>query len=233
MGDDFTGIQDRNGVIFMLGTISTFGSVQGSLGTFSLERPVFIRERLSKSYYTSAYFWGRSLSEFPFLILFPIITVSIVYWIVGLNTYNAGKVLIFYAIHMLTWFAGSGYGLLISTAIPKLEVAMAMVPVLLVPLLAMAGFFVNQNNIPVFFYPFEYISPFKYAFQAGSINEFRDLKLSCQPNCDPLRDADFNESFEVCLIVLAAIGIGMRIFAYIGLIKISTPKKAVIIRDDK
>jgi len=143
MSNGFTGIQDRNGVIFMIGTISSFGSIQGSLGTFSLERPVFIRERLSKSYYTSAYFWGRSFSEFPFLILFPIVTVSIVYWVVGLNTYNASKVILFYIIQILTWFAGSGYGLLISTAIPKLEVAMALVPVLLVPLLAMAGFFVN------------------------------------------------------------------------------------------
>jgi len=58
------------------------------------------------------------------------------------------------------------------------------------------------------------------------------LHLTCQPECDPLAEDDFHESFAVCLIALAALGVGMRILAYIGLIKISTPKKAVIIRDE-
>lgn len=232
ISNGLTGIQDRNGVLFMLATTSSFGSIQGSLGTFSLERPVFIRERLSKAYRTSAYFWGRSFSEIPFLIIYPLLLISLVYWVIGLNTYEPTKYLICVACHILCWWAGSGFGLMLSTVIPKIEVAMALTPVLIVPLLAFAGFFVNQDKVPYFFYQFEYISPFKYTYQATSINEFTDLHtLTCHPNprCDALKIANFNESLAVCVICLGAIGIGMRVLSYIGLVKISTPKAAKLL----
>lgn len=39
----------------------------------------------------------------------------------------------------------------------------------MIPFLLFAGFFVNQINIPYYFYPFEYLSVFKYVFQAAFI----------------------------------------------------------------
>lgn len=62
---------------------------------------------------------------------------------------------------------------------------MAIIPALAVPLMVMAGFLVNQNNIPYFFYEFEYLSPFKYCFQAGlivkwNISVFSQLKISLE-----------------------------------------------------
>ena len=108
VSDDTVGIQDRHGALFMLATTSCFGSIQGSLGTFSLERPVYIRERLSKSYTASAYFWGRSFSEFPFFFIYPAILICMTYWVVGFNTEHAYKFWIMLGVHVLTWFAGSG-----------------------------------------------------------------------------------------------------------------------------
>ena len=49
------------------------------------------------------------------------------------------------------------------------EMAMALVPVIIIPFMVMAGFFVNQNSIPYFFYPYEYLSTFKYNFQPAII----------------------------------------------------------------
>lgn len=43
-----------------------------------------------------------------------------------------------------------------------------------------AGFFVNQNNIPWFLMEFQYLSIFKYGFQALVWNEYLDLELACQ-----------------------------------------------------
>lgn len=63
-----------------------FASFQGSLGSFSSERPLFLRERQSDTYSTGPYYWGRSLAEFPFIFLYPILTVSIVYFSVGLSS---------------------------------------------------------------------------------------------------------------------------------------------------
>ena len=56
---------------------------------------------------------------------------------------------------------------MISTFIPSMELAMAMTPVLLVPMMLFSGFFVGQDKIPYYFYEFQYISPMKYAFQAA------------------------------------------------------------------
>lgn len=47
------------------------------------------------------------------------------------------------------------------------EMAISMVPVLIIPLIVFAGFFVNQNNIPYYFYPIQYVSMLKYGFQAS------------------------------------------------------------------
>jgi ATP-binding cassette subfamily G (WHITE) protein 1 len=56
---------------------------------------------------------------------------------------------------------------------------MAISPTFFVPLLIMAGLYVNPNSIPFYFRPFEYISPFKYAFAALAQNEFEGLSFIC------------------------------------------------------
>ena len=54
-----------------------------------------------------------------------------------------------------------------SIIIPKVEVATALTPALIIPFMVMGGFFVNQADIPYVFYPFLYLSVFKYSFQAS------------------------------------------------------------------
>lgn len=45
--------------------------------------------------------------------------------------------------------------------------AMSLVPMLFIPFMLCGGFFVNQDKIPYYFYPFEYISMIKYGYQAA------------------------------------------------------------------
>jgi len=49
---------------------------------------------------------------------------------------------------------------------------MAMIPVLIVPLFLVGGFFTNLNEVPKVFYPLEYFSMFKYGFQALITNNY-------------------------------------------------------------
>ena len=68
-----------------------------------------------------------------------------------------------------TYFLSASYGLFYGVLIPKLETAMALVPVLIIPFMLLGGFFINltdKTDIRVIFYPFMYPSPFKYSFQA-------------------------------------------------------------------
>jgi hypothetical protein len=53
-----------------------------------------------------------------------------------------------------------------------------------------AGFFVNQDNIPTFLFPFKEISVFKYSFQAYMINEFTDNNMDCMTDINPMKSCD-------------------------------------------
>eukprot|EP01017_Pseudomicrothorax_dubius_P038215 TRINITY_DN5697_c0_g2_i1.p1 TRINITY_DN5697_c0_g2~~TRINITY_DN5697_c0_g2_i1.p1 ORF type:complete len:357 (-),score=45.35 TRINITY_DN5697_c0_g2_i1:26-1096(-) len=230
LGAEVSGIQNRNGVLFLLCVGLIFGALQGAIGTFSTERALFLRERLNKQYTVSAYFWGRSLSDIPFHIITPMIELSIIYFGTGLSTSLPEKYWIAALTAITCYFTGTSYGLFLSVAIPKQEVATALVPVVMIPLMAFGGFFVNQNKIPVFFYPIQYISPFKYAYQVLTQNEFTDnttLKclISNPPTCNPLADHNFREGMWLSLILLFVIGLAVRIFSVILMYKISTPTR--------
>ena len=63
-----------------------------------------------------------------------------------------------------------------------LAVALAVLPVILLPLLLFSGLFVNTKTIPVYFNWIKYISPMFYAFVGMMETEFSGTTLS---NCDP------------------------------------------------
>lgn len=73
-------LQNIRGVVFFLVASNAFGGIQGTLATFSIERPVFLRERFSKSYKTFNYFIARTAINFPFEVVYPSVGVIIVYW---------------------------------------------------------------------------------------------------------------------------------------------------------
>lgn len=73
----------------------------------------------------------------------------------------------------LTFWYSASYGFFLSTVFNDLSLVIAMIPVLIVPLFLVAGFFTNLNNVPKVFYPLEYVSMFKYGFQALIQNNYR------------------------------------------------------------
>jgi hypothetical protein len=52
---------------------------------------------------------------------------------------------------LVYWMAAS-YGMIISTAIKQFDVAIALVPVLIIPQMLVSGFFISLNQVPKFFY---------------------------------------------------------------------------------
>jgi len=116
------------------------------------------------------------------------------------------------------YFCAASYGLLYAAIIPKLETAMAMVPVLIIPFMLLGGFFINLeniNDIRVIFYPVMYLSPFKYGFQAGIDS------LGIDTLKEPRKPADL---FTNCILLLA-IGFFFRIVSIFGMQIISNPKR--------
>lgn len=101
----------------------------------------------------------------------PSIFGCIVYFSVGLNPL-AGRFFMFLLILILIYNASSGYSLVISCTFSDKQLAVTLTPVLIIPFMLFAGFFVAASNIPVWLREFEYLSIFKYGYQSLMHNQF-------------------------------------------------------------
>ena len=122
-------------------------------------------------YKTAPYFWAKVISELPFSILTPTIFGCIVYYAIGYAP-NAESFLLFLITLILIYNASSGYSLIISATFSDKQLAVTLTPVLIIPFMLFAGFFVSSDNIPVFLKEFEYLSIFKYGYEALMHNQF-------------------------------------------------------------
>lgn len=73
-------VQNARGCIFFLVMNTGFSYVFASVNLFNFERPVFIRERLSNTYSTSAYYLGRTVAVLPIEILTCFLFIAVAYF---------------------------------------------------------------------------------------------------------------------------------------------------------
>lgn len=149
-----------------------FNGIQNVILIFPDERPVFLREVNNNMYDVGPYFWAKVFSELPHGILTPCVFGCIVYYAIGYSTVFWWKFPLFLVITILIYNAATGYALVISSLVSDKQLAVTLTPVLIIPFMLFAGFFVNQENIPVWLIEFQYLSIFKYGYQALFLNEF-------------------------------------------------------------
>jgi len=164
------GVQNIQGALFFCVMNTVVNAVQNVVLIFPEERPCFLREVNNNMYGPSPYFWAKITSELPFSVAQPIIFGTIVYYIVGLNDVNSSYFFMFLLIIILTYNAAQGYALVISAGFNDKQLAVTLTPVLIIPFMLFAGFFVSTSNIPIFLKIFEWISIFKYAYNALLVN---------------------------------------------------------------
>lgn len=227
VNDNLAGVQDRTGSLFFVVVQAVFGAVMGTLTVFGAEKIVFQREYGSSMYGLSSYFVSRTLVELPSHIILPLVSSSIIYWMVGYQAV-ASKFWWFVVIMILTDNCGAGLGLFVSCIFNDLGVALTVMPVFLLPLMVFSGFFVNSETIPPYFVWIQYISPMRYAFIALILNEFTGLTINCDPSekCAPGYDgetvisnlgmSDDGSVGQNCGILLA-MAVGLTLLAFIAL----------------
>lgn len=166
------GVQDVQGALFFITMNISFNAIQNVILIFPDERPVFLREVNNNMYSVAPYFWAKVFSELPFAIMTPTIFGCIVYYAIGLNNIDFSYFLTFLLTLILIYNASSGYSLIISSLFSDKQLAVTLTPVLIIPFMLFAGFFVSTSNIPVFLREFEWISIFKYGYNALLVNQF-------------------------------------------------------------
>lgn len=206
------GVQNRNGALFFTNLGLGFQGLNNVAMLLPAERPVFMREVNNGMYRVSSYFWSKVLSELTISILTPLVSMIIVFFSLGFNNSDSTRLLAYLLVAVLTYNSFSGFGFLLGAAIATKEVLNIMLPVIVVPTMLFSGFFVNQDNVPYFLKPFEYISIYKYSYQAFIQTEYQGLELECmsdktppQLRCSPEEDFKAQQSFSTCIWVMLGI----------------------------
>eukprot|EP00929_Paragymnodinium_shiwhaense_P048241 TRINITY_DN24414_c0_g1_i1.p1 TRINITY_DN24414_c0_g1~~TRINITY_DN24414_c0_g1_i1.p1 ORF type:complete len:663 (+),score=98.59 TRINITY_DN24414_c0_g1_i1:38-2026(+) len=249
VGHDQTGVQDRAGVLFFITTNGVMMNIMGVLTTFANERGAVIREQENGMYTILPYFLSRVLVDIPLKFLGPFLFGTEVYWLVGFQN-DVSHYLSFIFITILLALAGNGMGLCLACAFPDVTVALAVAPLMILPLIMFSGFVLNTDSIPVFLQWVEYISPPKYAFAALAQIEYTGLDLHCtedqykrvvtkngqtvelcsfQTGEDYLQTLNIQEALTVpvCAALLVAIAVVFTILAYLGLVLITRKSNRV------
>ena len=106
------------------------------------------------------------------------------------------------------------------------QLAIALLPPLLVPLMLFSGFYINIENVPGWLVWLEYLSWFKYSHELLMINQWTGVTINCQDPNDCLWETgeeilEFyglskdNEMFDIIMLIVWAFA--FRLIGYIAL----------------
>jgi len=241
-GRDFPSqTQDRLGALFFISVNQIMASAMGVLNTFFGEKMVFKREFGASYYSLPAYFLSKTVVDIPSLLVFPFLFIAIFYFLAGLR-HDAGRFLTLCAINILQGAAGSAIGTLCSCLFDDLNIALAVTPVTLIPLMIFGGFFANTANIPVWLAWIKWLSPMKYGFSASAQNEFEGVVICNRDNADECKTgekilSDFGLTNQgnifVNIIILFASIIILTGLSYLALLRLTKAAKKIDVISSK
>eukprot|EP01064_Diplonema_japonicum_P031175 TRINITY_DN54_c0_g1_i5.p1 TRINITY_DN54_c0_g1~~TRINITY_DN54_c0_g1_i5.p1 ORF type:complete len:654 (+),score=204.71 TRINITY_DN54_c0_g1_i5:64-2025(+) len=174
LDDDTLGVRAKQGAIFFVMVNQSMLPMMGVLHSFPVELGLVLRETQASLYSISAYFLTKTFVELPFMMFFPTLFLSIPYWMIGLRD-SAEAFWTLTAIIIWTSLVAQSFGLLISAMAPTLELAILLGPLIFLPFMLLAGFFVQ--DIPTWLEWLQHCSFIKWSFEGAIINEFEDRVL--------------------------------------------------------
>ena len=173
---DIAGFQNRLGLFFFV--LALFGfSTLTSLGVFSQERLLFVRERANGYYAPVTYFAAKVLFDVvPLRIVPPVLLGGIVYPMTGLVP-ETEKFLVFILVLVLFNLAAAAICLFIGIVCKDGGVANLIGSLVMLFSLLFAGLLLNHNAIPPAALWLQWLSIFHYGFEALIVNEVTQLTL--------------------------------------------------------
>lgn len=161
-------LQSHQGAVTFVGINAMFGCAQPQLLTFPLERGVFLREHSAQMYGVVPYFLSKTLIEIPMLLLQMLLQWGIVYWLMGFN----GNFLWHVGGTTLIGAASASMAVMVSCMVRDVKTAAEVGPLLFVPQILFAGFFIKMEQIPVFMRWVQYTCSLKWGMNLILLNEF-------------------------------------------------------------
>jgi ABC-type multidrug transport system ATPase subunit len=216
-----TNFNSHYGVVTMLMINAMFGSAQPTLLEFPNERPVFMREYSTGTYSPVTYSLGKILVEIPLLFLQALLQMVIMYNLAGLQ----GDFIALVGASFGTGITTSSSAALLGCLVTDPKQANEMAPLIMVPQILFAGFFIRTNQIPIWMRWAQYLCSLKYGINLFLINEFASFRQSCDDgaaeNCRNIQEVNDVEPSDwwVYVLILFALFSVQRILAMIVLTK--------------
>lgn len=220
---DITNVQSHFGAIVMVLISAMFGSAQPALLAIPEERPLFLREYSTDHYSIIAYFLSRLTVEAFVTLIQSIVATLFCYFLLGIQTNFLLFLMISYALAMTS----TAFAVLLGCSVSSPQLATELLPVLFVPQMLFAGFFVALQLVPSWLRWIQWICSLGYGVRLALVAEFRECAEGDDisgENCRTVLDnaeADVDAGLQNWLI-LGCLFVGTRIFALILLKSKST-----------
>jgi len=181
-------LQSHFGASVMILLSSMFGTAQPALFSIPVERPVFLREYSTNHYSVYSYFASRLVVEAFITFLQVLVSCVITYFLID---FQSPFIIFFMAIYCLG-MASTAVAVLLGCAVDDAKLAQEMLPILFVPQMLFAGFFVRISLIPIWLQWIQYVCSLTYGLRLVVYYEFKDCadgSGKAADNCNELLDS--------------------------------------------
>lgn len=176
-------VQSHFGAVIMVLLMSMFGTAQPALLAFPEERPVFLREYSTNHYSVVSYFVSRLSMEAFITAAQILVMIMITYWLIEFQAPFG----IFYATVYSLAMASTALGVLLGCSVEDPKLGQEMLPLLFVPQMLFAGFFVTPDLIPKWLRWARYLCTLTFAIRIILVAEFGGC-VATERNCGELLD---------------------------------------------
>ncbi|KAF9936023.1 hypothetical protein BGZ67_002753 [Mortierella alpina] len=199
---NLAGFQNRAGSLFFMLALLGFSSIS-ALGAFTETRTLFVKER-SNGYYPPMPFIISTLlfDLVPLRILPSLFLGCISYFMIGLSPV-AQTFLKFLLTLVLFNVATALFCLVIAAGVRTTGIASLASSIVMLFMMLFGGFMINSGKIPAALTWIQYLSMFKYGFEALAVNEVATTTLS-----DNIQGVAFNVPGSLILQKLFGFDLG-------------------------
>ncbi|XP_072958497.1 ABC transporter G family member 9 [Typha angustifolia] len=217
-------VQDQVGLLFFMLGFWIFFPVFNAIFTFPQERMMLTKERASRMYRLSSYFMARMAGDLPMELLLPTISITITYWMGGLNPVAANYCM-FLFVTLLTVLVSQGFGLALGALFMDTKKATTLASVILLCFMLAGGYYVQ--HVPAFISWIKYITLSFYAFKLQIATQYSladtyqctpDVRCSIQDY--PIINAIGFDHKALAVVALFLMLLLYRLAAYLGLMRV-------------
>lgn len=160
-----SGIQSFDGAFFFFTVSQVMITANGQFSTVPSELALISREYRAGLYHIASWYFAKNASELPLQILLPVVFYLPVYFLIGIGH---GAEVFFYQQVLLVLLNSTavGFGYMVSCLSKRADITPVLGIAMLMPMLLLGGLLINTDDIPVYLVWIEYISPFKYGYEA-------------------------------------------------------------------